>query len=371
MSRWPLRWKLSFYTAALVGIVLALLGASVSWRLDREGVAPLDAETRNDLLLAFLTAGPVALALVALGTGWIARRALAPVKRIAAAAEQMTAHRLDRRLPLPAARDEIGRLITAWNEMIDRLEASFGQATRFAADASHELKTPLTVLRGEIEEALRAPDVPPAQERLLLNLLEETLRLVAITEGLLLLSQADAGRFHLDREPVDFSTLLGELLEDAEILSAHRGIRLTAEIAPGVIVHAHAQFLRQVLLNLFDNAVKYNEPGGALSIRLFAHAERPVLSVANTGAVLTPEQAARVFDRFYRADQARDRRVGGHGLGLSICREIIRVHEGEIRIVLVGEPEYRAGWTEFRVVLPASSASLSAEPVANVSSRGR
>ena len=464
MRAWPLRWKLTLYTALLAGAVLVLFGIGVSLHLYRDGVEQLDAdttevanlffseyrkrgrlvdwssepaveqlfpnvrhlyyieilhrgqvvfrslnlhgaefpaglpahsfesgklrghrvrfgtfgendgctlrlavgmhqveETREDLLLAFLTAGPVALLLVALGGWWIARHALAPVERIAAAAEQITVHRLDQRLPMPEAGDEIGRLTAVLNEMIDRLEASFAQATRFTADASHELKTPLTVLRGELEEALRARDVTPAIERLLVNLLDEVQRLVAITDGLLLLSQADAGRFRIERAPVDLSALLGELLEDAEILSASRGIRVDAEIAPGVTVQAHAQFLRQLVLNLFDNAVKYNRDGGELRVRLSAGAERHLLSVANTGATLTPAQAARVFDRFYRADQARDRRVGGHGLGLSICREIVRVHEGEIRVVVPGDAGFSAGWTEFRVALPASSAPAASE----------
>jgi heavy metal sensor kinase len=305
-------------------------------------------ETRDDLMIAYLCAGPALLLLVAAGGWWIAGRALAPVRRVAAAAELITARRLDQRLPVPGSGDEIAELARVLNRMIDRLEASFLQATRFSADASHELKTPLTILRGEIEQALREPALSEGQESLLANLLEETQRLTEITEALLLLSRADAGRLELELEPLDLPALLGEILEDVEILAAPRGITIDAQVPGDATVRGNAQFLRQVLLNLFDNAIKYNEAGGAIRVRVECADSRVTICVANTGPGLTAEQGARVFDRFYRAEPSRNSATTGHGLGLSICREIARAHDGELTIVAPGEP----GWTEFRVTLP-------------------
>lgn len=307
-------------------------------------------EQLSDIMRSFLVAAPVVLIAVGAAGWWLARKALQPVEEIAIAAERINAQRLDQRLPLPASRDEIAQLTIVLNKMFDRLEASFRQATRFTADASHELRTPLTVIRGELDAALREADLAPAHERLLLNLLEETNRLSSITDGLLLLSRADAGKLQLDFESVDFTDLMNGLLEDAEILAAPEDLRLDAEIPAGLRLVANEQFLRQLLLNLLDNAIKYNEPGGTVKVRAFAEAGTCRISIANTGPVMTPQQATHIFERFHRSENARDGRRSGHGLGLSICREIARAHGGEIAVDLS-----REGWTEFVVTLPRAT----------------
>jgi signal transduction histidine kinase len=318
-------------------------------------------ETWVDLLDSFLIAAPVAMLLIGAGAWWIAGRALAPVSEITAAAEHITAQRLDSRLPMPGTKgDEIERLTLVLNQMIDRLEGSFLQATRFTADASHELKTPLTVIRGEIEAALRAGDLTQSQEKLLLNLLEETTRLVTITEDLLLLSRADAGKLRLETSPIDLSSYLDEMIEDVEILAERRSIKIHTEIPRDIFVRADEHFLRQLLLNLFDNAVKYNHVGGQLRVRIIAGRTVHQIAIANTGPGLTAEQAAHVFDRFYRGNAARDRSIGGHGLGLSICREIARALDGEIS-VHIEEPD----WTEFRASLPKGQSPFG-EPLETV-----
>lgn len=317
-------------------------------------------ETQQDLLESFLIAAPAALLLVGAGAWWIAGRALAPVSEIMAAAQRITAQRLDRRLPMPGTRgDEIEKLTVVLNQMIDRLEGSFLQATRFTADASHELRTPLTVIRGEIEAALRQGDHAPAQEKMLLNLLEETTRLVTIAEDLLLLSRADAGKLHLKTAAIDLGAFLDEMIEDVEILAERRAITIQTEIPRGVFIQADDHFFRQLLLNLFDNAIKYNHGGGQLRVRIIAGRTAHQIAISNTGPGLTPEQAAHVFDRFYRGDSARDRSVEGHGLGLSICREIARALDGEISVHLD-----ETDWTEFRVTLPKARPEDGEESVA-------
>jgi signal transduction histidine kinase len=290
---------------------------------------------------------PVTLMLIALGGSWLSRKALSPVEEIAAAAERITAQRSGQRLPSPHTNDEIRHLTDVLNAMIERIQQSYEQARRFSADASHELKTPLTIIRGEIEAALRSGNLNPAQERTMLNLQEETGRLVHIVEGLLLLSQADAGKLKLNLRPVDLSAMLEDLMEDVEILAAPRDIKLQVNIAKNAVVRAEPQFARQILLNLFDNAIKYNEPNGEIHADLRSDKETVVFRISNTGAKIDQEDRARIFDRFHRAERSRERSRGGQGLGLSICREIARAHGGEIDFVLLD-----SGWSCFELKLP-------------------
>jgi heavy metal sensor kinase len=304
-------------------------------------------EARSNLLRCYLIAAPIVFLIVGVGSLWVARRGLAPLERITATAEIITARRLDQRLPPASSDDEIGRLTGVFNLMIDRLEASFQQAIRFTADASHELRTPLTIIRGELEAALRTGGHPPPTEKLLLNLLEEAQRLTRITDGLLLLSRADAGRLKIKLERVDLSQLLGELAEDAEILGANWEIAIEVELERNAIVLGEGAFLRQMFLNLIDNAIKYNERGGRVSVRMEKGDAVWKVLVGNTGRGISPESAQRLFDRFYRGDQSRTRKRPGHGLGLSICREIVRAHAGEIAL-----SDFGASWTELCVTLP-------------------
>jgi signal transduction histidine kinase len=292
---------------------------------------------------------PVTLMLIAIGGSWLSRKALSPVEEIAAAAERITAQGSGQRLPSPSANDELRHLTDVLNAMIARIQESYEQARRFSADASHELKTPLTIIRGEIEAALRAGNLTPAQERAMLNLQEETGRLVHIVEGLLLLSQADAGKLKLDLRPVDLSVMLEDLLEDVEILAAPRNIKLEVKIAKNAVVRAEPQFARQILLNLFDNAIKYNEHNGEIRAELRADERNVFFAISNTGLAIAEEDQPRIFDRFHRAERSRDRTRGGQGLGLSICREIARAHGGEIDLVRAAP-----GWTCFELRLPLS-----------------
>lgn len=306
----------------------------------REGVRVLIAadlgpieHVENTLWISYAILLPITLILIAAGGSWLSRKALLPVEEITEAAERITAERSEQRLPIPAARDEIGHLTEVLNAMIERIQQSYEQARRFSADASHELKTPLTIIRGEIEAALRSGPMPPAHERTMLNLQEETGRLVHIVEGLLLLSQADAGKLKLDLRPVDMSAMLSDLLEDVEILAAPRGITLETKIANSTIVNAEPQFIRQILLNLFDNAIKYNESNGEIRAELNVANGMVHFTISNTGARIDTGDHDRIFDRFHRAERSRDRTRGGQGLGLSICREIARAHGGEIAYI--------------------------------------
>ncbi|HTZ20210.1 MAG TPA: ATP-binding protein [Opitutaceae bacterium] len=316
--------------------------------------APLEPATESveDLLGAALIAFPAVLLVVAGGSWWIARRALQPIQHITEAAASITADRLGERLPAPEIEDEIGRHIRVLNGMFDRLQRSFEQATRFTADASHELRTPLTIMRGQLEDALRSGTNTTEQEHLLVDLLDETSALQKTAENLLLLTRFDAGKSPLQREPLDWSSLVAEAGEDAELLAAPRHLRIETEIAPGVRVLGDATMLRRVLLNLIDNAVKYNRADGWVRLTLSMANGFATVTVANTGSGIPPERRPALFERFYRLDFDRNRDTGGSGLGLSLCREIVTAHDGTITL-----GQTAADWTEFVVRLPVLAGS--------------
>ena len=231
--------------------------------------------------------------------------------------------------------------------MMDRLESSFRQATRFSADASHELKTPLAIMQGELENALQAAASGSVEQQLCSNLLEETQRLKSITRSLLLLAQADAGQHKLALAPVDLSAELEGLIEDARVLAADLRLTFDARIQPKVRVQADLALLRTTLLNLLTNAIKYNVPDGRIELRLESVRDKTNFTISNTGSGIPSGDQAKVFERFYRVEQTNTPRADGIGLGLSLAREIVRAHGGELLLV-----ESREGWTSFSLDLP-------------------
>jgi len=296
----------------------------------------------NRLRDGFLLALPLALFLVGLG-GWnVAGRALRPMRVIAHTAEHVTARGLDQRIPLSNEDPEIARVIHVLNRMMDRLENSFRQATRFSADASHELKTPLAIMQGELENALQEASPGSKEQQVFGNLLEETQRLKTITNGLLLLARADAGQLKPALETVDLTAMLEGIVEDTRVLAEESRLEFEVKPIPAIRVQADPALLRTALLNLFVNAVKYNEPGGTIVVELETRENRVLLTLGNSGPGIPESDRARVFTRFHRVDAARQRLVDGVGLGLSLAREIARAHGGELEL-----QESRPGWTKF------------------------
>ncbi|MCX7006411.1 MAG: ATP-binding protein, partial [Kiritimatiellaeota bacterium] len=269
-----------------------------------------------------------------------------PVNALTQMAERVTAQGLDQRIPAMTRDQEFNRLITVFNEMLNRLEASFQQATRFSADASHELKTPLARLQAELEQAVQTPvaELPPQQ--VYGSLLEEIHRLKSIVQKLLLLSLADAGRLQLKLEPANLSAMLANVVEDSQALAS--SLAIEQEIAADIKVNADAELLEQALQNLASNAIKYNREGGASRFSLARDGENICLRVANTGTPIPESDHERVFQRFHRTDPARSGNVEGVGLGLSLAREIIRAHHGELTL-----ESSAADLTTFCVTLPA------------------
>ena len=297
--------------------------------------------TRN----AFLMAAPVILTFLFVA-GWVlAGRVLRPVKVIAQTTAGITAHRLSDRVPLGRAAREFRQLINVINGMLERLETSFQQAARFSADAAHELKTPLTVLQGQLESAIQQA-APGSEEQQRYNaLLEEVQRLKSIVQKLLLLARADAGQLALNSEPVDLSALLASAAEDIEIIAPQ--LRVETQIQPGITVAADSGLLRQAIGNLTSNAVKYNEDGDLVRLTLEADLQSVRVTVSNTGPAIPAEERHRIFERFFRADKSRSRQVEGAGLGLSLAREIARAHRGDLFLDSTSD-----SLTSFVLVLP-------------------
>ena len=310
-------------------------------------------EIIRDLFTGYALSLPIVLLVAAGGGWWMSGRALTPLRALTAAAEGVQASQLDRRVPVGAADDELRRLAHVVNAMLARLQTSFQQAQRFAADASHELRTPLTIMHGEIERLLRARGLERGAEEKLLSLQEEISRLDRITEHLLMLAKFDAGNPAMTLRPIDAGVLVRAVCEDAEILAEAHQVTLETDIAAGVWVLADEAQLRRALLTLLDNASRYNLPGGRVRCGLARHGPVAELRISNTGAGIPVEGRPHLFQRFFRGDPARSR--GGHGLGLSLCREIVHAHRGVIELAAASP----AGWTEFIVTLPCIDGAVS------------
>jgi signal transduction histidine kinase len=286
----------------------------------------------EDILGALLWCGIPAL-LLALGGGWwMMRRALAPVSALTQAAEQLNEHSLGQTLPRTGNHDELDRLTEVFNAMSARLARSFRQVREFTLHASHELKTPLTVMHGELETELQDRTLSAERRERVESTLDELERLGRIVDGLTLLTKADAGLVTLNLKPIAFDELVRESFADAQILAQASGLSVTLPACDEVKVRGDAHRLRQLLLNLADNAVKYNQAGGSISMSLRRNSTNAEYCIANTGPGIAAEALPRVFERFYRGDVSHSSSVEGCGLGLSIAQWIVSAHGGNIGI---------------------------------------
>ncbi len=309
-------------------------------------------ETVEQLLLAYVVVLPIVIVAVAFGAWWIARRAVAPVEAIAAQAETISVSDLHQRLPASSSQDEIAHLTSVLNGMFDRLQRSFDQVARFTSDASHELKTPLALMRAEAESALNAPNLAPDQRELCANVIKQCLQLSQIVDGLLFLSRADNRHLALEQETVDLTSLVRELREDAEILALPLNLTLQCNLPSELRVRGDRRLLSRALMNLIDNAIKYNHAGGAVVVSALVHRETAVITIRSNGDGILGEAKEKVFDRFYRGDSLSGDVATGHGLGLSIAREIARAHNGDVTLLRSDRQ-----WTEFCMTLPIANDS--------------
>jgi heavy metal sensor kinase len=293
---------------------------------------------------------PVVAALALGGGSFLVKRALLPVDRIAASAERISSQNLSERLPLARTGDELERLSIALNHMIQRLDEAFKYSRRFMADASHELRTPLTVLRGELESCIQEPTPAPEWRERLASALEEVERLAGIVEGLFAISRLDAGEAAAEWVKLDLARLAAATADQMSLLAEDKNIQVTCVAAEPVWVEGDQARLKQVVVNLLDNAIKYTLQGGAVALSVTTSNRNAVLEVADNGIGIPGEALSRVFDRFFRVDKARSREQGGAGLGLSIVKSICTAHHGHVEASsLPGQG------SRFRIELPLAA----------------
>ncbi|TKB63628.1 MAG: HAMP domain-containing protein [Nitrospira sp.] len=309
-------------------------------------------ETLQRFLVLLVVAIPIALA-VSLAGGWfLAGRALRPVDKITLAAQRIAAGDLSQRLSIPAAHDEIGRLAATFNNMIGRLDTSFRQIRQFTSDASHELRTPLTVMKGETDLVLRRPRLLDDYRLVLESNLEEIDRMTRIVDELLFLSRADMGEVRVESLPVAMESLVEDIHRQAKLLAQDRNIDVLLGTVMPVVVQGDDLRLRELLLNLVENAMKYSHPDGKVEISLLNDGREARLSVTDHGIGIAPADHKKIFQRFFRTDVARGHTKKGTGLGLAICSWIAELHKGRVEV----KSALGQGST-FTVVLPLAHPS--------------
>jgi heavy metal sensor kinase len=295
---------------------------------------------RNILFISI----PIVLILASLGGYFLARKSLSPVVSMTRSAAQIGAANLNERLPVKNERDELGNLAVVFNSMLDRLENSFEQQRRFMADASHELRTPLAIVRGESEVALSRADRSQGELRESLEVVsDESKRLTRIVEDLFTLARADAGQFEANFRDLYLDEILADCVRKVRVLADERNISIDIS-AEEFLMSGDEQLLQRLFINLLDNAIKYNRDAGKVSITGKAAVDGYEILISDTGRGILPEEKAKIFERFYRADKARSRSNGtaatgagsansGAGLGLSIAGWIAEIHHGQIALL--------------------------------------
>jgi len=294
--------------------------------------APIETALRK-LIVTLLIELPIIVFIAAMGGLLLVRHALQPVEAMRATAEQISFGKLKQRLPLMKSGDAIEQLAKTLNQMLDRLDQAYQQASRFSADASHELRTPLAIMRSEVEAIMNGAGTPAALRDRIGSVLEEVERLSNIVESLFSLARLDAGEAKIEHEIVDLSDLARSTLDQMQLLAEDKKISVAVNAPQPVIIAGDSARLKQVIVNLLDNAIKYTMPGGSVALSVNESGTKAILSVKDNGIGIPPEDLPHIFKRFYRADKVRSRTVQGAGLGLSIVQTICLAHGGTVEAI--------------------------------------
>lgn len=300
----------------------------------------------RSLGIGFAAGLPAVGLVVFFGGMWLGRRTVAPVAELSAAAERISASNPRERLPMPSTQDEIAKLTEVLNRSFDRLQSSYQVATRFSADASHQLKTPVAILRAGLDHLSRATELNEVQAAEVATLRQQTRRLTSLIEDLLLLAQADAGRVFLEKAEMDLNSLVRAACDDLEVLVDAKQINVEQKLTENLPVQADRRLLAMVMQNLVENAAKYTPEGGMIRVSSLIDGGSAVVRIANTGREIPEADRAHIFERFRRGGDTGGN-VRGHGLGLNIARELVRAHGGEVDLL-----SCEKGWITFELRLP-------------------
>lgn len=300
----------------------------------RAGYVVEDIErAQRQVLLLLILSIPVVLLLASWGGRLLASKALKPVDELTRAAQTIEAKNLKERVEVPATQDELARLAETFNQMISRLDEAFERERRFTEDASHELRTPLAVVRNEIEVALRRERSADEYRLVLQRCLEELVRLTKLVDDLLMLARSDTGELMLDRQVIHLDHLCQEMVEYVRPLAEERELKLDLSVSNGpVLIQGDARRLKQLLLNLLDNAIKYTPAGGRMTVAVERQENMAAVDVTDTGCGIPAEDLPYIFDRFYRRRHKVEEQATGFGLGLAICKWIVEAHGGTIEV---------------------------------------
>ncbi len=299
----------------------------------------------------FIMFFPLVVILSVLCGYFVTQQSLAVIRRITKTARGITANNLDARIKEPRGNDEINKLIQTLNSMIDRLEKGFNIIQQFSQDAAHEIRTPLTIIRGELEEILARDECPENIALTLDNILEEIQYLSSISNKLLLIHSMEQGKDEYDFQKLNLKIILEEVFEDGKVLSTsgENNICLEMDLCEEVYINGNRELIVRLLWNLIDNGIKYNHDNGSVSLSLAKNGNEAHLKICDTGIGIAEHELRQIFTRFYRVDKSRSRRFGGSGLGLSICKWIADLHDSRIEIKSTpGEG------TEITVLLPVA-----------------
>lgn len=287
---------------------------------------------QDKLINIFLAVFPISLILSILCGFFVTQSTLNIINNISETAKKITSSNLGKRIELPKGKDEISQLIDTLNLMIDGLEKSFTQAKQFSQDAAHEIRTPLTIIRGEIEELIENESGNSNTIKTLENILEEAQYLSSISERLLMIHNMDTNNIKYHFEKIQLSELMLDIYQDVLVLSQEKNVQVDLDISDNITITGNKELLSRLLWNIADNAIKYNHPNGTVSIKLYKTNNQVFIEVKDSGIGIPEKEIPKIFNRFYRVDKSRSRGLGGSGLGLSICKWIVELHNGEILI---------------------------------------
>lgn len=323
------------------------VNGSVRFILQTQSSLEIMKQTLASLLVMLMSIAFLLLLLGWVGSNWVASQALAPIKALSTTAQQVSEKSLATRMPLVAPFHEFQQLAQSFNTMLERLQKVFEAQRRFVGDAAHELKTPLTAIKGNIEVALQKIRSPDEYQDTLGTIAGQIERLIQLTKSLLTLAQFTGDRPPISLKHLELDSLIRDVSEEMKVLADEKGCTLCLDMkaVPGVL--ADVGLLKQVLINLLDNAIRYTKKGGIVTLSLSSTQETVIMSVEDSGPGIAQTHLPHLFERFYRVDSSRDRQSGGAGLGLAIAKEIVEAHQGSLKV----QSEVGKG-TKFTLSLP-------------------